>query len=187
MSNTTAVEPTTTTTVPPTPKNRQFVVAAAVETASRWTITTTNGISVSGYLPRWSACINPSEDGVEPNQLSDRLEDVNHIVWYPGQLVAGNLQGTPQGTGERSVGTTAILCPQINCDPFHEDPAKRSPYALVELIEGSDDWTTPLGPEGCTDLAAKLRAQADVLDQVAIDLAAARADWAQNGSQQVQA
>ncbi|MFH8451992.1 hypothetical protein ACH4CD_22490 [Streptomyces fungicidicus] len=37
-----------------------------------------------------------------------------------------------------------------------------------------------LDPEGVTDVAAKLRGQADRLDQVAADLADARADWAEN-------
>jgi hypothetical protein len=142
-----------------------------------WTITATNGVSASGYLPAWAA-VDPSQTNVQPDHMMNRLDDVTHIKWYSGQLIERT--DLPDETG-RYTGPTAILCPQIDVDPFDEDPVNRIPTATVEIIEGWDCWIPGLGPEGAHALADQLRAQAAVLDQVGDDLAAYRADWAANG------
>jgi len=158
----------------------------ATEVAARrstWTIRTTNGIKVSGHLPKWAG-VDPSEDGLAPDLLPLRLDDIQHIRYYPGALVDANMsQGLGPNSG-RCKGPTAILCPQIEVDPFDEDPARRIPTAVVELAEGTDDWIEGLDPQGLRDLAATLRQQAQRMEQVAVDLEAARADWAQNGDVQ---
>ncbi|BDE42678.1 hypothetical protein SLITK23_59230 [Streptomyces lividans] len=50
--------------------------------------------------------------------------------------------------------------------------------ATIAVVE--DCVMEDLDPKGVTDVAAKLRGQADRLDQVAADRADARADWAEN-------
>lgn len=166
------IEAVTPATDEPIPYTLTTAAEAAIEVAKRWTITTTNGITVSGYLPPW-AKQNPSVAGIQPDHLVGTLDDIGHRAWYPGVKA--------EVTMGRDDATLPIMCPQIECDPFHEDPAKRVPTVSVELAEGCDDWIGGLDPDGVRRLADKLRAQAAVLDQVAADLADARADWAKNG------
>jgi transcription elongation GreA/GreB family factor len=144
-----------------------------------WTITTTDGQTATGTLMT-RAEDDPSQDGVDPELLQDVLGDIGHRRHYAGPKVNADLAGI-RG---REVGETSILLPQIEVDPFDTDLAKRVPTVAVEMTAGSDDWISGLDPAGVAGLAAKLRAQADLLDQVAADLAAARADWAANGGQQ---
>lgn len=142
-----------------------------------WTLRTVNGVTITGYLPAWSQN-DPTEDNVPGDRLEMRLDDFKHARYYESDLVA---KADLNDRGERSIGETAMLCPQIQCAPFHEDPANRVPTVSVELIEGYDHWIEGLDPQGVADLAAKLRTQAALLDQVASDLAAAREDWDANG------
>jgi hypothetical protein len=144
--------------------------------ARTWTITTTNGVSVSGHLPKWAQS-DPSEQNVPADRLELRLDDLRHCRYFDGQRVEVDLQ---ERDG-RYKGPTAILCPQMDVEPFADDPAERIPTVTIEIIEGSDNWIPRLDEDGVADVAAKLRAQADRLDQVAADLAAARADWQRNG------
>jgi hypothetical protein len=138
--------------------------------ASTWSVTTTTGFTVSGHLPAW-ADEDPSESGVPLGRLSIVLEDVGHRSSFEGQLLPAR---SPACEGDAA---GHILWGSIDCNPYVEDPAPRVPVANVALV--ADYWINDLDPAGVADLAAKLRAQADRLDdEVRPALVAARADWA---------
>ncbi|WNI15236.1 DUF6907 domain-containing protein [Actinacidiphila sp. ITFR-21] len=144
-----------------------------------WTITTEHGASITGYLPPWDPQ-DPSEENIPANYLELRLSDLAHVRHFDGQIIEVDVS---QGGGKgRYVGPCGILEGGIWLQPYSDDPAERVPMVRIEALEGSDDWLTPLDPDGVADLAAKLRAQADRLDnEVRPMLIAAREDWARNG------
>lgn len=152
----------------------------AIAVASRWTMTTTAGHTISGPLPPWDEC-NPSRTDVTPDLLRSHLSDLTHCRSFPGQTLDISTGAYVSGDGKRYVGPAEVLRTQITCRPYDDDPAERVPLANVELLAGGDDWIENLDPNGVADLAAKLRAQADRLDEVRVQLIAARADWAANG------
>lgn len=149
----------------------------ATEVARQWTITTDTGDTASGHLPPF-ADGNPSETGIPADLLQLALEDLTHRRNYDGQTVTVDIPAA----GGRYTGPEEILLPHIQLKPHSTDPADRVPTVSVELVSGGDHWIGPLDPAGVIDLAAKLRAHADRLDQVAAELTDARADWAKNGS-----
>jgi hypothetical protein len=133
-----------------------------------WTIATVNGFSASGYLPAWAED-DPSEVDVPMDALALRLTDVGHRALYEGQMM--NVATLPS-TGEEAVFEVAI-----ECNPYDPDPAQREPVANIYIVPGR--WIPGLDPGGLVDVAAKLRAQADLLtDVVRPALVAAHEDWA---------
>lgn len=147
-----------------------------------WSISTTNGVTVTGYLPAW-ADKDPSETGVAADRLELNLIDINFYRGYPGQTVTIDTGAYETDNGKRYLGDLDILCAQIDCMPHATDPDLRVPVVNIELMHGGDDWIHGLDPAGVTGLASKLRAQANRLDQVAVDLTAYRADWADRHSE----
>lgn len=139
-------------------------------TPGRWTISTLNGLEVSGYLPDWAED-DPSEAHVLPSQLPLRLAQVEHRTFFEGQTV--NLAKTPQGNiAEEEV----VFGGSIDCTPFAADPLSRLPVANIQVCPTC--WIVGLDPDGIADIAAKLRAQADHLEhEVRPALTAAREDW----------
>jgi hypothetical protein len=76
------------------------------------------------------------------------------------------------GPGEQE----EVFCGTIDCHPYTNDPAPRVPVANIRIVD--DYWITNLDPAELADIAAKLRAQADWLDnEVRPALAATRDDW----------
>lgn len=138
----------------------------------RWAITTTDGQSRSGYLPPW-ATDDPSEQGVAPAELGERLADVNHYVEFAGRTVSVYAPGG----GEPLVRDEEILHGSIDCNPYAPGDEPRIPVVNIRLSDQS--WLTDLGPEDLAGLAAQLREQARRLDyKVRPALIAARDDWA---------
>jgi hypothetical protein len=159
---------------PPEGQNARQADCTAV--ANRWTITTENGVKVTGHLPWWDGS-DPSATGIKPDLLQLHLADLTHRTDFPGQPM---LVDTPFGRdGHRERYEADIFRTQITCRPYCEDPAGRVPTVSIEVID--DCFVENLDPDGVADLAAKLRAQAAVLDEVRVQLIAARADWAANG------
>lgn len=153
---------------------------AEVETekpARQWTITTKQGARVSGYLPPWSR-LDPTTHNIAADRLEMFVSDVTHTHYWDGQLVDdANL---PSGKG-RYRGEAAILCPQMNLQPFSDDPRDLAPTVSVELVEGGDDWIEYLDPEALANFAARLHAAAERLtNEVLPALVSAREDWAKN-------
>lgn len=140
----------------------------------KWKIVTRAGFSVEGYLPAWAED-DPSQTDVSLELLSVRLADVTHWTEFEGQSV--QVRSALEPDGERS-GESQILWGVIECRPFAEEPEARAP--VVNLAIAEDLWIEGLDPAGLAQIAAKLRAQADLLDhEIRPRLVAARADWAE--------
>ncbi|MET8325136.1 hypothetical protein [Streptomyces sp. NPDC005181] len=147
----------------------------AVPEARTWSITTESGATVSGHLPAWSED-DPSKTDLPDDKLHLHLSDVTHHQAIPGQPMVIN---TPFGIdGGREIYEENVFCATITCSPHSPVPADRVPTATITVVE--DCVMEDLDPQDVTDVAAKLRAQADRLNQVAQQLADARADWAAN-------
>ncbi|MGW0876880.1 DUF6907 domain-containing protein [Streptomyces sp. NPDC002740] len=143
--------------------------------ARTWSMSTEGGTTVSGHLPAWAED-DPSKTALPNDKLRLHLSDVTHCRAFPGQAMVID---TPFGIdGGLEIYEENVFCATIMCSPHSSAPAHRVPTATITVVE--DCVMEDLDPQGVTDVSAKLRAQADRLDQVAADLADARADWAQN-------
>jgi hypothetical protein len=97
--------------------------------------------------------------------------DVIHRAPFDGQLI--RLAKGGYGQGEDSW----VLAGNIECIPEADADQPSGPVVNIHLIE--DFWLSGLGPEELATFAAKLRAQADLLDfDIRPRLIAYRADWA---------
>ncbi|WP_333768737.1 DUF6907 domain-containing protein [Streptomyces sp. IBSBF 2435] len=142
--------------------------------ALTWTIATTTGDTVTGYLPTW-ADDDPTATDVPPDQLPVSLADVSHRADFDGQLLAVHNPASPNGISEGT--EERVLCGVLVCDPYAESPDPRVPVVNVAIVD--DYWINHLDPDGLAEVVAKLRAQADRLDhEIRPQLVAARADWA---------
>lgn len=169
------------TTIPAVDEAREHPTVDELEkpsaaVARKWTIRTINAVEVSGYLPPWAEG-DPSKDGLAPDLLRVRLEDLTHGKYFDGVDV--NVGVYSDSEPYRAV--LPILVPQMVCSPHAADPAHRVPTVTIEVLEGIGDWIQDMTPGDVHALAGKLRAHADHLDAVADDLADARDDWAKNG------
>lgn len=136
--------------------------------AHTWTISTTTGHIISGYLPPWSHG-DPTATDVAVERLGVALADINHFTPISGQYM-------PVTTGDVSGTATVVLSGTMECNPYAEDPEPRVPVVSLQLVD--DYWLHNLDPTQLADIAAKLRAQADHLDhEVRPALIAAREDW----------
>jgi hypothetical protein len=133
-----------------------------------WTITTTCGCTVSGYLPAWAEA-DPSEAGVPLDELPTLIADMNHWTRFPGQRVVVALSGV-------ECEDTEVFRTSIDCNPYVGGPLPRLPVANIRIV--GDYWLHDLSPAALTEIATKLRAQADLLDtEIRPQLIAAREDW----------
>ena len=149
-------------------------VAQQLAPGRTWTITTTVGKSVIGYLPDWAEG-DPSATGVPLKRLSPELDDIRHHAAFDGQFV--RVHSPTAGRDKDDTTEERIFCGSIECHPYAEDPDPRVPVVNIAII--GDLWINDLDPTGLADVAAKLRAQADRLDnEVRPALVAARDDWA---------
>jgi hypothetical protein len=164
-------------TAPAVPADGDAPADGASERPGRaWTIVTTDGHTVSGYLPEW-VDDDPSETGVPPQQLPRRLVDIGHFADFDGQdvrVVAGPSPDYLDDLGKAL--EHEMFRGTISCRPFDTDPALRVPVADIDVLPGYT--MDALTPDDLTDLATKLRAQADRLEhEVRPKLVAARDDW----------
>jgi hypothetical protein len=136
--------------------------------SGEWTITTTDGETVRGYLPDW-AQDDPSRSGVRPDRLHLALADIE---------LETNLRGLilPVAFGQAPAEATPVLAVTIGCKPFGEDDEPRTPTARVQIVD--DFWIDDLGPDDLADLGRQLRTLGDFLVTTAKSvLETARADW----------
>ncbi|MGA5703940.1 DUF6907 domain-containing protein [Peterkaempfera bronchialis] len=134
-----------------------------------WTLTTTGGHTLTGHLPAW-ADEDPSESGIPLELLGTRLADISHRTTFPGQPAKVVLGSAPAQDAE-------ILWASIDCHPYAEDPDLRTPVASIAIVD--DYWLTDLTPDDLTEITAKLRAQADRIENdIRPALVTARTDWA---------
>jgi anti-sigma regulatory factor (Ser/Thr protein kinase) len=159
-----------------------FEVASSIRPARReqpppwstpgtWAITTTDGAVISGYLPAWAED-DPTEVGVPPEELPQRLAQVDHRAFFEGPMLPVTAPDLWDGAEEDSVFEGSI-----DCNPHDPDPRLRIPVANLQISVGR--WILGLDPDDLADIAAKLRAHADLLDhKIRPALTAARNDWA---------
>ena len=141
-----------------------------------WTITTTSGYSTTGHLPAW-ADDNPSENGISLDRLPVILADICHQATFDGQHVP--VWNPASGHENTRTEEVPVLWGTIDCRPYSRDSNERVPVVNIAILH--DYWITNLDPDGVTNLAALLRAQADRLDHdIRPRLVAARADWAEH-------
>ncbi|UWE07682.1 ATP-binding protein [Actinacidiphila bryophytorum] len=139
-------------------------------TPGKWTITTDSGSATSGYLPAWAED-DPTEANVPLDQLPERLAAVNHRNFFEGPMLPLTAPDVWAGAEE-----DAVFEGSIDCNPYDPDPRLRAPLVNLQVCVGR--WITGLDPHGLADVAAKLRAHADFLDEkVRPALIAAREDW----------
>jgi hypothetical protein len=140
-------------------------------TPGRWTITTVDGTVTSGYLPAWAED-DPSEAGVPVELLPERLARIGHRSLFEGRMMALATPGT-RGRPEDE----AVFEGSIDCVPYAVHADARAPVVNIQVCPGH--WLLGLDPDAVAQVAAQLRAQADLLaDEVRPALAAAREDWA---------
>jgi DNA-binding XRE family transcriptional regulator len=151
--------------------------------AKRWTITTVEGLAVTGHLPDW-AVEDPSRSGVPLDDLPFVLRDILHWTVVAGlplaPVRAGGPDDPPGANGTDNGGTgEGVFLSTIESRPYPERPGhlhRPVPNAGFQITDRC--WIADLGPDGLARLAAQLRAQADRLDhEVRPALIAARQDW----------
>lgn len=144
-------------------------INAPVPPGRSWTLTTSGGDTVTGYLPGWAE-EDPSRTDVPPGALRTAVYDVIHRAAFEGQVFCLAQGGYGQGED------TWVLAGNIECIPEADDGQPSDPVVNIHLIE--DFWLSGLGPQELAAFAAKLRAQADYLDyDIRPRLIAYRADW----------
>lgn len=144
-----------------------------VSSSRTWIISTTNGETMSGYLPAWAE-EDPSKSDVAPDQLAVELSDITHEAAFGGQFMR-----VCPGAQDPGV-DTAMLIALMQCIPFvGDDTETRLPLVNVQVVD--DLWITDLDPSGVLEVAEKFRSFADLLvDTVAPSLSAARAEWTEH-------
>ncbi len=135
-----------------------------------WSIDTTSGETITGYLPVW-ADEDPSGRGVALDRLIPKLSDITHEVCFGGQLM--RVRHGMQEPGE----DTAVFVPYLQCRPFHENgPDASVPRVSIQIVD--DVWIPDMGPEELAAFADKLRDLHDLLmGKVVRALITALADW----------
>jgi hypothetical protein len=138
----------------------------------RWTLTATDGRTLTGHLPAWAGA-DPSEHNVPPDAWEDRLADVHLTRRFAGRTVPVYSATSP---APGPVAEEAFSC-TLDCNPHAEGPEPRVPLVNMHLC--GDSWFTDLGPEDLTRLAATFRWVANRLDrEVRPALVDAQEDWA---------
>ncbi|WP_328470851.1 DUF6907 domain-containing protein [Streptomyces sp. NBC_00448] len=138
----------------------------------RWTLTDTDGRTLTGHLPPWAGD-DPSEHNVPPDAWEDRLADIHLTRRFPGRTVPVYCATSP---APGPVAEEAFSC-TLDCNPHAEGPEPRVPLVNMHLC--GDSWFTDLGPEDLTRLAATFRWVANRLDrEVRPALVDAQEDWA---------
>jgi hypothetical protein len=158
----------------PGAQTERLTTPAPADRPRKWTVTTTTGFAASGPLPSWTA-EDPSESGVEPEHLAGFLDDLTFWAPFDGQPVQVSIPAYMRRSHTPAVVSDELLRGCINSHPYRKGD-EGAPVAHVEVIE--DVWIENLDPQGVAALVAKLRAQADRLEQVCGQLVAARAEWA---------
>ncbi|NJP47098.1 ATP-binding protein [Actinacidiphila epipremni] len=109
---------------------------------------------------------------VRPKRRQSRLAQVDHRAFFEGPMLPVTAPDLWDGAEEDSVFEGSI-----DCNPHDPDPRLRIPVANLQISVGR--WILRLDPDDLADIAAKLRAHADLLDhKIRPALTAARNDWA---------
>ncbi|WP_328911758.1 MULTISPECIES: hypothetical protein [unclassified Streptomyces] len=110
---------------------------APIDAGRTWTITTDEGLSVTGHLPTWAED-DPSESGVPLDRLGAVLGDINHHRDTSGQLL--RVRSSPGAFGSTNE-KVPVFCGSIDCDPY--TPTSALPPSTPTA---SPNWPQPSGP-----------------------------------------
>jgi hypothetical protein len=124
-------------------------------TPHTWTITTTEGITLTGHQPDWS------------NQALGYLREHAHYTMLPidPALPPATLDIQINGTRHRQ-STSLMFATQIACRPYSPQPPKQVPTASRTIIE---DWDIEdLTPTDLARIATQIRTQADYFENTAL-------------------
>lgn len=141
-----------------------------------WTITTVEGINLTGHQPDWSED-NPSQTGITLDQAIDYLRGYADYTMLPVDpvLPPATLDIDINGTRYRE-STSAMFTAQIACHPYAPQPHERVPTASLTIIDAWD--FEGLAPADLTRFATQIRTQADYFENTVLpELITARNDW----------
>jgi hypothetical protein len=112
---------------------------------------------------------------VPPEELPQSLALINHRTFFEGPVMQVTAPDLWEGAQDEPVFEGSI-----DCNPHDPDPRRRVPLANLQIADAR--WVLGLGPQALAEVAATLRAHADLLDQkIRPALIAARTDWAAQG------
>jgi hypothetical protein len=165
------------TTTPELPAARSPTPTVPPADTTHWTITTTEGVTVTGHQPSWSL-EDPSQTGLPLDNLLRQLRDIRHFANFHTPPFLPTADGEPGPDNPYGITINdGIFMITIECHPYDDEPAYRTPTAGLHITEGC--WFDSLQDSDLARFATQLRAQADHLDQeVHPTLVAARTDWA---------
>ncbi|MFJ2955711.1 hypothetical protein [Streptomyces sp. NPDC087270] len=181
MSPTTLLTKPTTTYPAPTARPPEPTPPAT------WTITTVEGITLTGHQPDWSED-NPSDTGIPLDQAVNYLRGYAHYTMLPVDpvdpvdpvLPPATLDIDINGTRYRE-STSAMFVTQIACHPYSQQPHEEVPTASLMVVDAWD--FEGLTPTDLTRIATHIRTQADYFENTVLpDLITARQDWAAHRS-----
>ncbi|WP_435131659.1 DUF6907 domain-containing protein [Actinacidiphila sp. bgisy144] len=146
-------------------------------TPPTWTITTTEGITLTGHQPDWSQD-NPSHTDITLDQAINHLRDHAHYTMLPIDpvLPPATLDITINGTHYRE-STSLMFATQIACHPYSTQPHQQVPTASLTIVE---EWDFEgLTPADLAHIATQIRTQADYFENTVLPaLVTARENWA---------
>ncbi|BBA99047.1 hypothetical protein RVR_5503 [Actinacidiphila reveromycinica] len=164
-----------TTTRPPEPDST-MTPPPAEHAPCTWTVTTVEGITLTGTQPDWSMD-NPSDTGMTLAQAIDHLRGYAHYTMLPVDpvLPPAILDTDINGTRVRD-STSMMFAAQIACHPYAPHPHERVPTASLTIVE---EWDFEgLTPTDLTRFATQIRTQADYFENTVLpELITARNDW----------
>ncbi|BBA98466.1 hypothetical protein RVR_4656 [Actinacidiphila reveromycinica] len=165
-----------TTTRPPEP-DPTMTPPPAEHAPRTWTITTVEGITLTGHQPGWSED-NPSDTDITLDQAVNYLRGYAHYTMLPVDpvLPPATLDIDINGTRVRE-STRVMFAAQIACHPHAPQPHERVPSASLTVVDAWD--FEGLAPADLARFATQIRTQADYFENTVLPgLIAAREDWA---------
>ncbi|WP_435178875.1 DUF6907 domain-containing protein [Actinacidiphila sp. bgisy145] len=163
-------------TTPPPERESTMTPQPPQHAPGTWTISTTEGITLTGHQPDWSMD-NPSRTGITLDQAVGHLREHAHYAMLPVDpvLPPATLDLEINGTRYRE-STNLMFASQIACHPYAENPHQRVPTASLTIVE---EWDFEgLAPTDLARFATQIRTQADYFETTVLPaLTTAREDW----------
>jgi hypothetical protein len=103
------------------PLTQRPASAAPASLGRTWSISTTGGFTLTGYLPPW-ADEDPSDTGVPLERLSVTLIDLAHRRPFAGQRMRVHHPARAGDDGQAGESEESLFDGHITCYPYSEDP-----------------------------------------------------------------
>lgn len=140
----------------------QPAVSVPTVTPRIWAYVDRNGAAHPVVCPSW--CENGHEGSQE---FGEHPSDISHHAYGHEATV----RATDAGTYE----DWRLLSVQLAVGPDDEDPARRTPHVLVELVD--DVWSQPMGPDELAVFIGTVEGQLAELRKMHARLVQARAEY----------